>query len=250
MNSLNRTGLLSAVLVIAFLLNGCAPGRSTAIERETDSPAAPESAGGAPDAASRLLSPESAGLQIRAYLHDENPKQDPNLVLAVEELTSEEIWNRLYVQVFRITAGPFTGQSFLIHTEGVIPLGPASGSRNLTALRVADLDQDQTAELLFTYQLVKDARQSWIGMYAPAYDPGRVFYAETGYLGNLGLTQESPAQVSVRVVEPEPETKRIKYLEALGNLAIEAQEGQETRLVLRVNPDLAAETAGNLIPVE
>ena len=148
-----------------------------------------------------------------------------------------EAWEGLRVQLFRITDGPFVNESFLVKGDSVLRIGEATGGRGLTSLEISDLDKDGTAELLFTYAFGSGIHQSRIGMYAPAYGPGRTYEAGTGYFGDLGLVKEDRSTVSVRVVEPDEAALTLRYLDLLGSLAIEV-DGDQAELVLHLAEDL------------
>jgi hypothetical protein len=81
-------------------------------------------------------------------------------------------------------------------------------------------------------------------MYAPAYAEDRIFEADTVYFGDLGLAKVDTS-IGVSVVEPDPETLTLKYLEAIGTLAIEQHAGQP-QLILQVSPDLSDDVLENL----
>jgi hypothetical protein len=181
--------------------------------------------------------PAEAADIIWDYLQSQHPKLNPDIRLPLEELPMSELWKLLQVQLFRITGEPFPNESFLIEGDTVLQLGEATGGRGLTSLELSDLDQDGTPELLFTYGFGSGLHQSRIGMYAPAYGPGRIYEAGTGYFGDLGLVREGNSTVRVRVVESDEATLTLRYLDVLGRLAIEV-DGDRPELVLHLAEDL------------
>jgi hypothetical protein len=154
----------------------------------------------------------------------------------------------LRVQIFRITDGPFIHESFLIRGDRVLRLGEATGGGGLLSLKIGDLDEDDTPELLFTYAFGSGLHQSRIGMYAPAYGPDRTYEADTGYFGDLGLVQEDKSTVRVRVVEPDEATLTLRYRDFLGNLAIE-MHGDQAALALHLADDLPDNVRDQLFDV-
>lgn len=192
--------------------------------------------------------PAEAAELIRDYLQGQHPQLNPEVRLPLEELAMPEAWEGLRAQLFRITDGPFVHESFLIKGDRVLQIGEATGGRGLTALEISDLDEDGTAELLFTYSFGSGLHQSRIGMYAPAYGPGRTYEAGTGYLGDLGLVKEDKATVKVRVVEPDEAALTLRYLDLLGNLAIEVH-GDQAELVLHLAEDLSDNVRDQLFDV-
>jgi peptidyl-Lys metalloendopeptidase len=178
-----------------------------------------------------------AAEMIRDYLGSQHPQLNPAVHLPLEELPMPEAWEGLRVQLFRIAEGPFIHEAFLITDDSVLRVGEATGGRGLTSLEISDLDEDGSAELLFTYAFGSGLHQSRIGMYAPAYGPGRTYEAGIGYFGDLGLVKEDKSTVSVRVVESEEAALTLRYLDLLGTLAIEVH-GDQAALVLHLAEDL------------
>ncbi len=181
--------------------------------------------------------PTEAAEMIRDHLQRQHPQLSPDVRLSLEELPVPEAWEYLRVQLFRITGEPFVNESFLIKGDSVLGIGEATGGRGLTSLEISDLDKDGTAELLFTYAFGSGLHQSRIGMYAPAYEPGRTYEAGTGYFGDLNLVKEDMATVRVRVVEPDEATLTLRDRDLLGSLAIQVH-GDQVELVLQLAEDL------------
>ena len=190
--------------------------------------------------------PAEAEDLVRDYLQSRRPDLSPDFPLPMPELPVPEVWEHLPAQIFRVTDGPFAGETFLIHDESVLRLGTAVGGNGVTSIRVADLDQDGSAELLFSYSFGCGIHQSRIAMYAPALAEDRVFEAEIAYLGDVGLVKEAMSDVVVRVVESDDESLILRYTDTLGHLTIEKGEGG-VRLVLQIAEDLPDDVRQNLI---
>jgi peptidyl-Lys metalloendopeptidase len=195
----------------------------------------------------RLRRPEEAQEMIEAYLRDQGLDLGVEPILPVEELPIKELWDALRAQVFRVNGGKFVKESFLIKGSNVVQLGSAMGGQGLTSLVVTDLDQDGQAELIYAYSSRPDTPESHIGLYAPAYDINKIIEADIGYLGHLRVYSEDGYRVSVQVVEGDQDTKTLRYLDTIGHLAVERQEGDVT-LVLQVLPGLPDEVQGRIIP--
>ena len=189
-----------------------------------------------------------AAEMIGDYLRDQHPQLDPDVRLPLEELPAPEAWESLRVQLFRITEGPFANESFLVRGDSVLSLGEATGGRGLTSVEISDLDEDDTAELLFAYAFGSGLHQSRIGMYAPAYGPERTYEAKTGYFGDLGLIKEDRSTAIVRVVESDEATSTLRYLDILGSLAIQV-DGDQAELVLRLAEDLPEDVRDRVFQV-
>lgn len=208
--------------------------------------------GGGPSPGARNDSrhtPVEAAALIKKNLQEQHPDLNPAVELVLEELPSEEIRKALGVQIFRLTAGPLSNETFLIKENRVIKLGEAFGGQGLTSLEITDLDGDGEAELLYAYSFGSGIHQSRLGMFAPAYDPGRTFEAGFGYRGDLALKKENTDQIAVRVIELEPSQLLIRYLDLLGYLAIEVKNGVP-ELVLELAPDLPAEVQEKILQIE
>jgi hypothetical protein len=196
--------------------------------------------------ASERWTPQEAETLVREDLHDQNADLAPDVPLPLEELPVPEVWEQLDVQIFRVTSGPFARETFLIDDETVLGLGTAFGGKGVTSIRVADLDQDGSAELLFTYSFGSGIHQSRIGMVAPAYAKDRIYEAEIAYLGDVGLVQEDTSRVVVRVVESDDEDLILRYTDTLGHLTIQ-KRGDEVDLVLRLAEDIPDDVRKNLL---
>jgi peptidyl-Lys metalloendopeptidase len=189
-----------------------------------------------------------AAEMIRDYLQSQHPQLNPDVRLPLEELPVPEAWESLRVQLFRITAGPFVNESFLIRGDSVLRIGEATGGRGLTSLEISDLDKDGTAELLFTYGFGSGLHQSRIGMYAPAYGPGRTYEAGTGDFGDLGLVKEDKSTVKVKVVGSDEAALALRYLDLLGTLVIQVN-GDQAELVLHLAEDLPGNVREKLFDI-
>ena len=186
---------------------------------------------------------------IREYLQDERPALSRDFSMSIQEVPVHDAWEHLRVQLFWVTEGPFDRETFLIHGSTVLRLGTADGGQGVNSMTVSDLDRDGASELLFAYSFGSGIHQSRFGMFAPAYDPNRTYEADIVTFGDAGLVKEDPkedmAHVTVRVVEPDDDTKTLRYRETLGRLAIQQGEDQ-VELVLEVAEDLPEDVRENL----
>jgi Tol biopolymer transport system component len=204
----------------------------------------------APSASADRRTLTDAEEMIREYLRNSRPSLSPDFPMSVQEVPAHDVWERLRVQIFWVTEGPFDRETFLIHGSTVLRLGTAVGGQGVNSLTVSDLDRDSAAELLFAYSFGAGIHQSRFGMFAPTYDPNRIYEADSVYLGAVGLVKEDPnedmAHVAVRVVEPDDDTKTLRYQERLGQLTIRQGEDQ-VELVLEVAEDLPDDVRENLV---
>lgn len=199
-----------------------------------------------PPAPSGRKTPEEAADLIRAFLQGQKPDLIPGFQLDLEELPIQQLWESLNAQLFRVTAGPFDNETFLLRGVQVVQLGSAIGGRGLTSVLIGDLDENGTPELLFTYSHGPGVQQSRVGMYAPSYANDRAYDADFFYLGDLGLYGKGQHGAGVRVVEAHEAELRIEYLTPLGVLALQEQDGRVS-LQLRIAEDLPDEFQRNLV---
>ena len=196
------------------------------------------------------LSAQQALVMIEGYLRGQNPDltNDPNLVLM--ELTSEDIWKSLRVQIFRVTEGnAYLNESFLISEDRVLSLGTAVGGRSVTSMLLSDLDQDGLDELLFTFSFDSGTYQSRIGIYAPGVSENQTFEADIAYLGDLGLLMQEDGNVSFRDVDVDEATSSLKYQEFQSHLTLEKRENGAA-LEFLFNDDLPDDVKNKIIRVQ
>jgi hypothetical protein len=194
----------------------------------------------------QIYTPEEAEDLIVAYLRSQGLDLGVEPILPVEEVPLEELWGALGVQVFRVSAGKFMKESFLVRGSDVIQLGAALGGQGLTSLLLSDLDQDGQVELLYAYSSGSDDSESRIGMYAPAYDENTPLETDVSYFGYWRVYSGDGSHVGVQVVEVDRDTKTLRYLDTVGHLAIEVHNGI-VKLILHAHPDLPDEVQRRII---
>ena len=188
---------------------------------------------------------------ITNFLREEHPDLASDFEPVLQEMRMQgEVLKKLSARVFRITEGLFENETFIITYNGIVlPMGTAIGGKGVSSMALSDLDQDGQSELYFTYSFGSGIHQSHLGVYAPAYDPQKIYAAETYFLGDLMLFSEHKNQISVRVVEGEPETTTIEYRETLGQLKLE-KVGLGPVLKIDLLEDLPEEIMESLIQPE
>ena len=252
MNNLDRFYLFCIFIVIGLMHAACVPAISSKTADDLGQIVIPSNqirvrVGLRPTVTMGRPRSEAAEM-IQTYLHSQKPDPYPEALIAVEELQIPGMWESLSAQLFRITEGPSLNESYLIRGDSVLQLGMAFGGRGLTNVEITDLDQDGQAELLIAYSFGSGIHQSRMGMYAPAYDDGRVFEADTAYLGDLNLYQDANGKVSVRVVELDDRSLTLSYADTLGYLRIDQQDGQAA-LIFQTAERIPEEVRQKLFPV-
>lgn len=127
---------------------------------------------GGPNGAEKLTIDE-AGALIRAWIMDTNPGMDPDALFPIQEFNTDqdfnmgardELWQRMGVQVYKITAGVMQYETFLIKDKQVWILGSGFGGSGVSSLVVTDLDANGWPELVYTYSFGSGIHQSSLGM--------------------------------------------------------------------------------------
>ena len=188
---------------------------------------------------------------IADFLQEEHPDLAPDFEPVVQEMSMQgEVLKKLSARVFHITEGLFENETFLINANGkVIQMGTAVGGQGLSSMALSDLDQDGRSELYFTYSFGSGVHQSHLGVYAPAYDPDKIYEADTYYLGDLMLYSDQENQVGARVVGPDPETNKANIQATLGQLSLE-KVGLTPVLQINLVEDLPEQIVESLIQPE
>jgi hypothetical protein len=143
------TRLTPLVLALAGGLSGaaCEGGQAT-----PDVPA-PGEAGPA------RLTPAQAVKAVRAHLFGPGAAND----LTLRELTTDQVWKRLGVQVFQVASETREGETFVIRRGRVIPIGRAFGGPGVTSLCVADLKRDGRPWLFYSFAWGSGVHRSQVG---------------------------------------------------------------------------------------
>ncbi len=165
----NQSGLFAWILLLCFLL--CLTGCHTAGQ----------------DSFGTINEKEAQDL-ILAYLKHENPELNRSANLDLEELTTDEIWQALGIQIFKNRSNVFLNQAFIITSEGgVLPMGSSFGDVGVIDMVVTDLDDDHRAELVFSYAFGSGITRTMLALYIPAVDENRLWTADMAYSGYLCL---------------------------------------------------------------
>jgi hypothetical protein len=88
---------------------------------------------------------------ITRHLQEVKPMLAPGVEFPVRETTTEEVWQKLQVQVYQVTGEVSLNQSFVIRGEQVIPIGESFGGDGVTSMCAADVDSDGRNDLVYSY---------------------------------------------------------------------------------------------------
>lgn len=174
-----------------------------------------------PVATPQRLDLTAAGQKIRGWYQAVLAERNDGTDLPLEELTTAEIWNRLELQVFQVSAGNHRYDAFLIRNGQVQQMALASGGRGLTSLAVVDLNADGQPELLYTFSQGAQPHRSFLALYSPAFPEQGMLIAEEGLSnGELRLKKTDDQHVEV-----EAEVNGQGYV-ALGRAILAPQAGR------------------------
>jgi len=182
------------------------------------------------------LSVADATAAVRAWMFKGDPNMNPSAEFPLEEITTAEIWERLHVQVFRITDGIYGDQDCLIQDRRVSALGIGLGGFGVTSMCVADLAGDGGAELVFSYSWGSGVHRSLVGVWAvgsPRVDAPEVLWNDE----DLSLVKVDDRHVRVEYGRFDGATRRVTPVCRFGDLVYTKEPGK-TGVSIRLCPDL------------
>jgi hypothetical protein len=182
-------------------------------------------------------SEKDASSIIQKYFLAQNPGLNPDTRFPVEDVTTDEIWQQLHIQVFRITDDIYADESFIINGEILVQMGTAFGGSGVNSMLVSELYQKGTPELLFVYNFGSGIHQSHISAYLPYYDASRTLECEVAYRGDLQLVKSDGGRVDVLIIDPSLPADQQDPTLILGSLSLVKEESQ-IFLDLEINSSL------------
>jgi len=81
----------------------------------------------APQTVEVKISTKNASRRIEAFARSANPDLADTVTFPLEETTTEETWQALQIQVFRVKEGIYENETFIINQDKVIQMGTAFG---------------------------------------------------------------------------------------------------------------------------
>jgi hypothetical protein len=136
---------------------------------------------------------------VRAMIYEQVPDMNPTAQFPLEEITTNEIWEQLKAQVFRIKSdSSFDEYVFLIKNERVEVLAQPFGGR-LTSFEVTDLDSDGQSELVYTFSGGSGLYRSQLAIYCPNCPENDILAGNLVYLnGDMILDKTGEHSVMVK----------------------------------------------------
>jgi hypothetical protein len=170
--ALQRLVLCFAGFIIAIFISACTPTGSN----------------GAPPQRISLTHAENL---VRTMIFEQESDMNPTAQFSLKEITTDEIWQRLNVQVFKVVGDSvYPDESFLIKDERVQRLGIGFGGSGLMSMQVVDLDENNEPELIYTYSYGSGLHRSMIAAYCRSWPGDHIITSELAYLyGDLILNK-------------------------------------------------------------
>jgi hypothetical protein len=84
----------------------------------------------------KRLSTDELGERLVKHLRKLNPDMKIDLGFGYKETTTDEVWNRLHVQVVKVTGDVMRNHSFVIRKDDVFGIGQAFGGQGVTTFVV------------------------------------------------------------------------------------------------------------------
>lgn len=165
------------------------------------------------DISKSKISTDEAKELIKLWIfNDYNPNMNPSLTFSIEEITSDEIWDKMHAQVFTVLTNVpgLSNRGLYIKNKTVFDLGRNNlfGARKLNNLVVSDLDEDNIYELCFPLIHGSGVIRTNIVCYINELDDSYII-ADTEFLfkTNLKLEKENLNDVFLKQIDNEGEMK-------------------------------------------
>ena len=189
-----------------------------------------------------LQSEKAASRLIETYYQAQYPDLNPDVTFPVEDVTTDEIWQQLHIQVFRLTDDIYANESFILNGEILVQVGTAFGGSGVNSMLVSELYREGSPELLFVYNFGSGIHQSHIAAYLPWYDASRTLECDISYRGDLQLVRSEDGGVDVLIIDPSLPADQQDPTLKLGTLSLVKENG-EVFLDLAINTSLPAQYA-------
>ncbi len=140
-----------------------------------------------------------ATAMVRASIFAEQPTMNESMVAPLVELTTEEMWQRLGVQLFQVTDGVAECNTYLVFGGGAHLLCGGFGGHGIQSACVTDLDRDGSPELTYTYSWGSGRHRSLIAV--ARVDGERLLQEEVqlAFAGDLFVRREADSRVGVEI---------------------------------------------------
>ncbi len=206
------TALVLIVLIagLAWVVNGTTRGPDTVGGKTrptlpAGSPTAAQTGKASPTPAqepNRMALAEAEKL-VRGKIFKDNPMMNPEAQFPLVEITTDELWQRMHAQLFKVSDGVRVGEAYLARGGRIWNLGIAFGGQGVdTNLLVTDLDGDGSSEMLYTYSFGSGISHGGLGIvYGSETETHVLEPQQTWVMGSMRLIKVSEQEVKVEALE-------------------------------------------------
>lgn len=175
---------------------------------------------------------------IRAYIFQETPGMNPQIEFPIIELTTQEIFQKMGFQVFKITSDVRESWSYIIKQNQVFLLSGNMGGFGIQSMCVGDINNDGESELVFTSSWGSGGHYNDIGI---CYNEGAsvkesiVTWDFTYY--DLFVRKQDNQHVIVEIAEVSADPRKFGKWKPLAKLGIVKTEKINGKLSCIVEED-------------
>jgi hypothetical protein len=142
---------------------------------------------------------DEATALVRAEIFERKPTMNESMEAPLRELTTDEIWRRLGVQLYQVTEGVRACATYLVLDGRAHLLCGGFGGNGIQSACVTDLDGDGAPELTYTWSWGSGIHRSQLGVCRVTGDGLLQEVAPLAYVGDLFVRKESDERVVVEI---------------------------------------------------
>jgi hypothetical protein len=167
----------------------------------------------------KRLTLKEAENAVTAHIFGTDPKMSRDARFPLTEMTTDDIWKRLGIQVYQVKEPPQQGVLFVIKKDEVYRIGPGGACGNqLRSLCVADLNGDKRLKLIYSFSWGSGEYRSQIGVFdCLAKEPKQVVAPYSYFNGPDDLILKRVDDQTVKVHAKSGE---------VGKVTLEGKEGE------------------------
>ncbi len=175
---------------------------------------------------------------VRAMIYEKVPDMNPSAQFPLEEITIDEIWKRLGIQVYTVIGDSiYHDYTYLIKDQKVEFLGGGFSRHSITSMQVVELNGNHEAEFVYAFSGGSGLHYSQLAWYCSDCPEKRIITSNLVYLyGDLILDKINECKVMVKAGYFDLQDRFITEA-TLGELTL-TQGPSEKQLEVLLNNDL------------